>query len=336
MPGPETSQSLEDYIQRIPGHEHFYDKHEGAVKHESTSQLQPGVLNRILFYPGSFNPPHISHLALLQHIMKSGSDMNFIATVIFPADDAFIEKKLGEEAEDFILSKEERVRLWRGHGRDAPFWTYGGSIMEWQAFKAELIQEVAKDGFQLDISVLGGPDRMVDVDKGPPGQWGYNEWVFSDFSRDIEDYTPGSAMKQLESYEPWTPVVMNRKKSRQAAETVVSYIIAGMYMTGPKNTANMLKKVPSMKEPMIEDWFNNSESSTSTAWVCRRKDSPKATMLFIPKVEDEEESEAPRTSSSAIRELIKNAPPGKLEGRLSGKVLHPDILCEILSERGLC
>jgi len=59
--------------------------------------LKPNCINHILLYPGSFNPSHLGHVALLNHGMSAGHDLNIIAAIIVPLDDKSLDRKLSQQ-----------------------------------------------------------------------------------------------------------------------------------------------------------------------------------------------------------------------------------------------
>ena len=49
---------------------------------ETAPRLDSSRVNRILVYPGSFNPPHRGHLHLLSHVFHHGvPDLNVVAAI---------------------------------------------------------------------------------------------------------------------------------------------------------------------------------------------------------------------------------------------------------------
>ncbi|OJJ50551.1 hypothetical protein ASPZODRAFT_206906 [Penicilliopsis zonata CBS 506.65] len=209
------TESLEDYIRRIQGYSPVFEP--GRQTQIEAPQLQAGRVNRILFYPGSFNPPHVGHSALLQHVFKtSASHMNFIAAVVFPLDDEALVERLESDRNPLVLKKHERIRLWRGHGPAAGHvWVYDHPVSSWWQLHDRLIQDVARDGFKLEISVLFGPDNLSQLEEFPAQPWGCNECLFSDIGRDAvitsghKDSSPGlTPLKQLDLYGPWERTVV--------------------------------------------------------------------------------------------------------------------------------
>jgi hypothetical protein len=105
--------------------------------------------------------------------------MNVIAAIVFPLDDEALVGKFGSQSNILMLKKHERIRLWRGHGLADYFWVYNGSEGSWRAFQRQLIENVARDGFELKFSLLCGPDHMQDMETFPPEPWGCKECFFS-------------------------------------------------------------------------------------------------------------------------------------------------------------
>jgi hypothetical protein len=114
--------------------------------------------NRILVYPGSFNPPHLRHQELLCHgFSRSRSDLNIIAAIVLPLDDASLISKFKAQKGAQIFTKAQRVRIWKDYVPSDWHWVYDRSIEEWFAFKDRLIEAIAQDGFDIKFVCLCGP-----------------------------------------------------------------------------------------------------------------------------------------------------------------------------------
>ncbi len=62
-------------------------------EHQPT--LVKGETGRVLIFHGSFNPPHLGHLKLLTHTFDhGGKDLNIIAAIISPSEDAALRTKV--------------------------------------------------------------------------------------------------------------------------------------------------------------------------------------------------------------------------------------------------
>jgi hypothetical protein len=77
--------------------------------------LQNDRENRILFYPGCFNPPHAGHAALLWHTYLL-TDASTIAVFIYYLPDESLSSKENtskKSGKDFILPHFQRRQLWK-------------------------------------------------------------------------------------------------------------------------------------------------------------------------------------------------------------------------------
>jgi hypothetical protein len=207
-------------------------------------QLQSNCVNRTLFYPGCFNPPHTGHLALLRHVLdRSGADLNIIAGVVFPLSDAALARKLGPNNDEIKFGKEERVRLWEGYGPAGDFWIFGHSDNDWELFQHNLLRDTARDGFEVRISLLYGPDHLQEMETLPIEPWGCKEIFFSDIGRDTLITSSGHMLlKQLDLYSPWKRCTVDCEAARKAAEAAASWMISGFFMIGPQSGSTMLEK----------------------------------------------------------------------------------------------
>jgi FAD synthase len=93
-------------------------------------RLESNRTNRVLLYPGSFNPPHRGHEALLNRAFACSHDINAIAAIILPLDDSRVEAKCRHLGHDLIFTKEQRVQLWKGYGMHDWRWVYNRSEQE--------------------------------------------------------------------------------------------------------------------------------------------------------------------------------------------------------------
>src|SRR5271156_2536330 len=80
--------------------------------------LSKDKVNRVLIYPGSFNPPHVGHLSVLRHAFESSPDLNIVAGVVVPAIVEQIGEKNYRSRRHLVLSREQRSELWK---REAGF-----------------------------------------------------------------------------------------------------------------------------------------------------------------------------------------------------------------------
>ncbi|RDW83549.1 uncharacterized protein DSM5745_03875 [Aspergillus mulundensis] len=198
------ARSLQDYIQIIRTDGKLFSN---KSPHRPL-ELRQNTANRILLYPGSFNPPHRGHFALLQHVFENApADLNLIAAIIWPlSDEGVADKKEDRMDEDaMILTREERVQLWVEHGLRDYMWVYEGSpftssIAQWASLKSQLANVLGSDGFELEFCCLLGPDLIDGFDA-----WYCRDILTSDAGREWEIVTSGGGIPtQLDGYNPWT------------------------------------------------------------------------------------------------------------------------------------
>ncbi|KAL5410246.1 hypothetical protein PMIN04_010705 [Paraphaeosphaeria minitans] len=130
-------------------------------------RLRSDRTNRIILYPGSFNPPHRGHETLLRRAFEGSQDIDVIAAIVVLLDDNDVEAKCLHLGQRFTLAKEERVRLWRGYGPHDWRWVYDGSERDWHSFRLRLTDVITGDGFDLKFVVLAGLD-YIKRDSTPP------------------------------------------------------------------------------------------------------------------------------------------------------------------------
>jgi hypothetical protein len=169
--------------------------------------LSKDRVNRVLVYPGSFNPPHVGHLSVLRHAFESSPDLNIVAGIVLPLDVEHIERKNYASGRCLVLSRNQRSELWK---RDArfPAWAfaphYGSSMWpEEKELEKKIANAAKKDGYEILYIELGGPDT-----------WNFNwphqhtgvyhtEHLISDAARNAPFLGPDGVPRPLNGYTTW-------------------------------------------------------------------------------------------------------------------------------------
>ncbi|CCF39050.1 hypothetical protein CH063_09987 [Colletotrichum higginsianum] len=160
--------------------------------------LRKGQTNRVLFYAGCFNPPHIGHLSFLQRAFGGTHDINVIAAVILPLDSHSLRSKRRVNGQDLILSKPDRVRLWRSDARMLPeWWVYDGTVDEWDIMRDKVEEAIERDGFDFQFVVMSGPDHISRFRTYSGWSWSCFETVTSDAGRHSDLVKPDGSLYTL-------------------------------------------------------------------------------------------------------------------------------------------
>lgn len=172
--------------------------------------LRPRGVNRILLYPGSFNPPHRGHVDLLTHVYhNAGDDLHIVAAIIIPIDDYKLRNKTANEENSIVLDKEQRAKLWNGDGMMMDWaWVFDKSEGDWFNFRADLMDTVKAEGIDLKFILLAGPDRVGVQTMGNFSSWGCVDAITSNISRPV-DFTYPSSLRQLSGYSDWQRPICN-------------------------------------------------------------------------------------------------------------------------------
>jgi hypothetical protein len=200
---------LEDYIRRaytaIPG---FPEPSSRIFTRSPGPELQHGRENRIILYPGCFNPPHAGHAALLWHTYLN-TDANTIAVMIFALRDGILDCKdhvADGNGKKFILSHYQRRQLWQDDVLGRFAWVVPVNCgKELRVFIATVKQLAEVDGFRISFPTLYGGDHIT-REKMAEDLWGWDggTCIGSDVTRPM-DFVPedGSDLIQLEDCDKW-------------------------------------------------------------------------------------------------------------------------------------
>jgi len=205
-----------------------------------TPTLKHGRVNRVLLYPGCFNPPHKGHLALLtQGYHRSGSDLNIVAAIVIPLNNEMLSAKFGLTGENLQLSQHERVRLWRGHRPSSWFWVYDETLKkDWGSFQRALVTAATSDGFNLEFALLCGPDHVA-PNVISPHAWGCNTIVVGEADRPAT-FNPilGLPPQRLQNCHPWELVPVDERFLRRDVEKRAKLFLSGTITTASGITKN--------------------------------------------------------------------------------------------------
>jgi hypothetical protein len=174
----------------------------------SPPTLRSDRKNRILVYPGCFNPLHHGHIALLWRTFLCTDD-HTIATLIVPMDDANVARKAATEGsgKSFILTHYQRSQLWQDPILNRFAWVYPGDLHDYTEFRTKVAELAAADGFRLNFVTCYGSDHFEDG--RVPGS---RSVATSDVTRAVEFVSHGGRrLKKLDDCRPWKKM---RKASR--------------------------------------------------------------------------------------------------------------------------
>lgn len=121
-------------------------------------------INRILVYPGAFNPPHIGHLAFMKDSFTNAGDRNLVCAFVDPCTESFLRDiKFKHTKNALILPYEKRARFWYSDYRfpswaavlaDSEHGSRSASLMKLKLFAAEL-------GLAIQFTALRGADTCM-------------------------------------------------------------------------------------------------------------------------------------------------------------------------------
>lgn len=189
-------------------------------------RLRKNLTNRILAYPGSFNPPHRGHLHLLKHAFTRGTHgLHVIAAIIIPASDTSVAKKAKTEDGNFMFSSGERCHLWRSDLCFPPWaWVYNNGMTSFSDFSKQLIQAAKKDGFLLEFVPLYGAGSVSPLHLPDP-VYGCKTIILSDTARAAEYQYSSGRLQNFFGCTKWRGARVHKDKPQHNAHLKVDNIL---------------------------------------------------------------------------------------------------------------
>lgn len=168
--------------------------------------VRPKGVNRILLYPGSFNPPHQGHMTLLDHVYNNGGDdLQLIAAIVLPTSDRRLAAKTYTEDHPLILPQKQRVELWRRSGElTNRMWVFDRDEKDWAIFRVNLESEFRKADLNIKFVVLTGPDYVARSTTTDPTYWDCKDTITSDISRPVDFVTATGSLTKVYPCSDWT------------------------------------------------------------------------------------------------------------------------------------
>ena len=212
-----------------------------GVTAATTPILNSKSLNRILIFPGFFNPPHVGHYELLRFTMlRFARPLGIIGAIIIPMSEKWLKDRLSNEVRPVVLSTSARRAQWNGHKCDSNtktpeswYYVYESAAddveLDWETFQSNLKQLTAADGFTINFISLFGVESLK-INENPAPRWGCNEVVYADFGQDsiLRPQGANGPLIQLPGSSEWRtfefiqPYAQRRAQihARQVLETV--------------------------------------------------------------------------------------------------------------------
>ncbi|KAK8026305.1 hypothetical protein PG990_004128 [Apiospora arundinis] len=252
-PSPPETARLGDYIRKA------YTK---------DPSIKPFPDNRIIYYIGTFNPPHQGHIALLDHVYRHSRDpdsFNAVAVIVMAHGESWVRRKVRGDAKPLQLTFDQRRRLLEdGLDNSAQttdnmrswLWVMPRDVNGWWAFQSKLAAACTKDGFALEFHELLGPDY---VKASGPQCYAWNGVVTSNICRPA-DFDAGrrrstdpagrvdGADAENEEDEAWM-CYKQQKEGREEQQYSIRYIRCKQPDLDPDMSSSKLRRIIAESAP---------------------------------------------------------------------------------------
>lgn len=271
-------------------------------------QVIRNAVNHIILYPGAFNPPHVGHLGVLQHVLlHHGCELNIVAAMVCPSGDEYVEHKNRRTDERFVTSQKDRCALWQ---EDARFpnnaFTWKKSTIRVASFVEKLIEIAGEDGVQIRFVSLYGAEKLRR--SGGLGNWEglCQDAITSDFSRAHEHFS-SSGLAQIQGFDSWTLV-----SQEPACEGRL--LRSGTFTPCPE------------QGPV-----------TDRVWRCMSIETPHCKTYLVARTRSRQSSsQGEGVSSTRIRQSLREKRGAELVSALSEMALSPYLLLNKITKGAIC
>ncbi|KAK1995351.1 hypothetical protein LX36DRAFT_683112 [Colletotrichum falcatum] len=231
---------------------------------ENPPLLRKGQTNRVLFYVGCFNPPHLGHYNILRRAFEESRDINVIAAIILPLDDDFVRAKCDRQGQSLVLRKSKRARLWQSDPRFRPeWWAYSRSTSAFNSLMERLEDAIERDGFEIRFTAVFGPDHVSRRESYDGRTWYCHETITSDAGRrsnlvkpDGPDRATVKVCHHLWEKDVWVRFVPADADPLDVSSTKIRHLVEGATMSSDRELCEKLKGLvlsPEILADMISD-----------------------------------------------------------------------------------
>ncbi|KAI6085151.1 hypothetical protein F4821DRAFT_241278 [Hypoxylon rubiginosum] len=292
--------------------------------------LRRSRTNRIILYPGCFNPVHEGHRELLCRAYACTRDVNVIAAIVIALDNDSVREK--EYADEIWLRKTQRAKLWSGHrGLRDWAWVYAKADDEWDNFQERLTRLITTVGFKLEYVALFGPDH-VGIHNVRAKWWDCENMIVNDAGRAADFVCEDGKLTRLNTCSNWEPVSIDKEEMDWMSTLTAQWLLSSRSFGKSGKWPSSLEltnecdteEFKALIERITEEYTHRMKGVVS----CRKQQAGRW-IRYIPTVDDTVWKDS---SSTHLRRIIKTTPPDQLYEKLKGKALCPRTLVRYVGD----